>query len=418
MSNNKGYNADFLGSTVPPLPLPSFSEGLQPDVLERESLSPDSLGRKIYRRYHNHTIVMSKPHRTAIFAALNVDQSLLDTTDKTADWRIDDDVGKEHQLNGDYYTANVWDKGHLAPDAAAGWGTTPEERIAATNDTYYYTNATLQHENFNRDEWKDLETWIRKIEVGGIGGDEADATGCKVSEISGPIFTEGITPKTIQPKGREEARIPDGFFKVVAFINDKEAQGALEVRCFAMYQDEKILQDRQGQIDHQQYQVDISKIEQLTGLVFDPVYHQANKTTPIIEASVADVKPQKEETPPVVDATTINTTINTGGSVIITAAMVDPTGKGSGNEWISFENKTTDKMNLQGWKLQDQGGRSLLLQDSIDGNSSLTLDKISPVRLNNTGGTLTLCNAQGDLVDKVEYTKAQVKEGIAVTFLH
>jgi endonuclease G len=394
---SKGYNAEFLGSTLPALPLPSFSERLKEDVLERDSLSPAPPdGRHIYRHYHNHTIVMSRRHRTAIFAALNVDQSLLEKTDKTADWRVDDQVGAENQLNGDYYTKNVWDKGHLAPDAAAGWGTTLEERIAATNDTYYYTNATLQHENFNRDEWKDLETWIRKMNL----GEDSDGTGRKLSEITGPIFlTDSSKQKTIQPEGREEARIPDGFFKVIAYINDKKAQGgSLEVRCFVMNQDHEVLQDRQGEVDNQRYQVDIAKIEELTDLVFDPIYHQANKNT----------------------TTNLNEedAVNIGSGVVIAAAMVNPTGKDSGNEWISLQNKTAESISLQGWKLQDQRGRSLLLQSSIiiDGDSSFTCHSISPVRLNNMGGTLTLYNAQGYLVDRVEYAKAHVKEGVAVNF--
>ena len=192
MGRGRGYQAGFLGPTLPAVPLPSFAESLRDHVLERASFSDDGGGRHIYRHYHNHTIVMSKSRRTALFAALNVDRSTLQKTDRTAGWRIDAAVGAENQLDGDYYRANAWDRGHLAPDAAAGWGASAEDRVAATNDTYYYTNAALQHENFNRDEWKDLEAAARSWRP---------ATTDRLTEITGPVF--GAGGHTVRPEGRE-----------------------------------------------------------------------------------------------------------------------------------------------------------------------------------------------------------------------
>lgn len=385
----KGYNPEFLGHTVP---LPSFSESLEKDVLERDTLSPDASGRCILRHYHNYTTVISKRYRTALFAALNIDQSLLEKTDKTEGWRIDEEVGAEHQLNDVYYRGNVWDKGHLAPDASAGWGKSVEERVLATNDTYFYTNASLQHENFNRDEWKDLESWVRTC-----GLLDNNATTNKLSEITGPIWATDRPPQIIQPKGRQEARIPDGFFKVLAYVKKKK----LQVLCFVIYQDSATLLDRKGEVvDYKQYQVDITKIEHLTQLVFDPIYHQAaannNNQTTTLNNNMGD-----DESAP---------------SVAIAAAMVNPKGKDSGNEWISLFSSKSDAI-LQGWKMKDQGGRNLLLKDvQIQADSTVTLYQIKPLRLTNSGGSLFLYNSKGELVDQVKYTKHLVKEGVAVTF--
>eukprot|EP00579_Thalassiosira_antarctica_P010190 CAMPEP_0201922460 /NCGR_PEP_ID=MMETSP0903-20130614/10491_1 /ASSEMBLY_ACC=CAM_ASM_000552 /TAXON_ID=420261 /ORGANISM="Thalassiosira antarctica, Strain CCMP982" /LENGTH=395 /DNA_ID=CAMNT_0048459605 /DNA_START=52 /DNA_END=1239 /DNA_ORIENTATION=- len=390
----KGYDSNFLGSTVPAVPLPSFSKSLEQDVLERETLSNNSEGRRIYRNYHNYTIVMSKSHRTALFAALNVDQSKLHQTDKTAGWRVDDAVGSENQLNDDYYRSNVWDKGHLAPDAAAGWGDSEEDRIAATNDTYFYTNATLQHQNFNRDEWKDLETIVRSW--------PQDGETSRLSEITGPLF---VGTDTIQPEGRDVATIPAGFFKVVAYVSSGSGgklESSLQVRCFVMYQDAASLEDLGGVVDHQRYQVSVSKIEQLTGLVFPPVYHEAN-------VGFSNSVPQQ---------------ISDGDEgIFIAAAMVNPIGKDRGNEWISILNRTGKTMSFIGWRLIDQKGRELVLSSSSLGveesepGVTMIVQSISPIRLVNTGGSLTLFNEAGEYVDDVSYTKDQVREGVAVDLL-
>ena len=382
-----GYEADFLGSSVPSVPLPTFSKALASDVLERDTLSADDAsGRRIYRHYHNYTVVMSQRHRTALFAALNVDQSHLQTTDRTAGWRIDDAVGAEYQLHGDYYYENAWDKGHLAPDAAAGWGSSEEERVQATNDTYYYTNATLQHENFNRDEWKDLETTIRAW--------QKDATN-RLSEITGPIFGMEGKGEVVHPDGHEPATVPAGFFKVVAYVGTTAGgEHHLQVRCFVIYQDAKHLEGRGGVIDHKSYQVSVSDVEKLTGLVFAPVYHTANLgyNTP----------------PPQSDGS---------AAVCIAAAMVDPAGKDTGAEWISICNRSDTTISLEGWKLQDQKGRTLILSSvELDSGGTCTIQPISPVRLVNSGGELTLLDQGNHVVDTVTYTKQQVKEGVAVEF--
>merc|ERR1712176_1714516 len=86
-------------------------------------------------------------------------------------------------------------------------------------------------------------------------------------------------------------------------------------------------------------------------------------------------------------------------SVVIAAAMVNPKGKDSGNEWISLLNvsKSGSIMLQGGWKLQDQGGRNLILKENVvlKANATMTLKDINPLRLTNTGGSLLLYNPKG-----------------------
>ena len=415
-----GYDADFLGSHVP---LPFFSEALEDDILERDTLSNTvhnssdndggkCNGRRVYRHYQNYTIVMSKKYRTALYAALNVDQSLLEKTDKTVGWRVDDAVGSEYQLNGDYYVSNAWDKGHLAPDAAAGWGVTKGTRIAATNDTYFYTNATLQHENFNRDEWKDLETYVR------VGLFQDDSTNHKMSEITGPIFVEEEdatnTTRTVQPEGREAAVVPAGFFKVVAYISGNNNQ--LVVRCFVIYQDAQSLEDRGGVVDHKRYQVTIPNIEELTGLLFDPIYHEANNVVDVDEGEIVEEETSDSVVEPSSSPSENTNDNNASPGVCIAAAMVNPAGKDSGNEWISIQNLSDKTVNFHGWKLEDQQGRTLRLEEEVESGGTIIVKPISPIRLNNTGGALTLFNEAGHMMHRVEYIQEHVEEGVALEF--
>ena len=93
--------------------------------------------------------------------------------------------------------------------------------------------------------------------------------------------------------------------------------------------------------------------------------------------------------------------------------MVNPKGKDSGNEWIEIHTPGS----LQKWKIQDQGGRSIILgEETTPQDNVLMVREIRPLRLVNTGGSLSLYNPTGELVDQVKYTKGQVKGGEAIIF--
>ena len=152
----------------------------------------------------------------------------------------------------------------------------------------------------------------------------------------------------------------------------------------------------------------VSDIEQLTGLVFDPLYHDANRH--FDDGS----KTQKNDG---------GSKSQTDAGVFISAAMVNPAGRDSGNEWISILNRTEKAVSLRSWKIVDQKGRELLLSstlletDHLEPGVTLTLRLISPIRLVNTGGSLTLFDEASHRVDYVNYVKRQVQEGVAADLL-
>ncbi len=251
-----GYNPSFIGIH---LPLPTIRPARSADILQAASLAQATLA-----EYPHYVVVTDKRRRSPAYVALHIDQTLKKTATGSTHWRIDSRVGEDHQLDNAYYEGddNPWDRGHMAHRESATWGETPREAREASDETYYYSNSTLQHENLNRDEWVALEEWILELDL---------ALNGRLTVFTGPIYGEFI--RTIRPTGRPQADIPSGFFKVLCFVNKNTH--ALEVRAFLVHQDEDALRDKRGRkaFNFQKYQVTIREIEQLTHLDFaDKIY--------------------------------------------------------------------------------------------------------------------------------------------------
>ena len=128
---------------MPALPLPKFSAALIGDVLQREALAENSDGLLILAHYPNYTVAMNRRLRTPLFTALNIDQTKFKIAEGGKRWRIDTRIGADFQLNNDYYASNPWDRGHLARRASAAWGDTGREAQQASDETYYFSNASV-----------------------------------------------------------------------------------------------------------------------------------------------------------------------------------------------------------------------------------------------------------------------------------
>ena len=135
-----GYDAEFLGNGIT-LSLPGFDPSLAGNVISNSRLRED-----IVADYINYSIITHQLRRSPILAALNIDQNLRKRAESSSNWRIDSRIGAEFQLNNDYYHRNPWDRGHLARRASTAWGQTRRQAQKASDETYYYSNATLQHE--------------------------------------------------------------------------------------------------------------------------------------------------------------------------------------------------------------------------------------------------------------------------------
>jgi len=428
-----GYEPNFIGVEIP---LPGFNEKLAPDVLQKpESLNAFDPETGSWRQYIHYSVATNKSRRQPICVALNVNQRLIKTAERSGSWKIDDAIGDQYQLDNRYYRNNDWDRGHMARRSTAAWGETPEDARAASDDTMYYSNSCLQHMNFNRDEWKAVEDWVQNLR---------EDTNDKIAIFSGPIYGS----KNPQFIGLPKAEIPAAFFKIVCFL-DRNNGGELSTRAFIYTQDAKTIGDNDGysQEDRKMYQVSTTKVEEATGLAFpdqlkssnpiegNPIVIESPKVASSGDASVTatattsavSVSPTNSSPPSTGadDGPTKTTTIGTpveipkdASAVFIAAALINPKGRSeSSQEWINIANYSPDTVDLEGWTIDDQSDhrKPIILSGFMVSGSSLRLGNLrdqdkyggGSIVLTNGSGVLTLKNAWGETVSKVEWTKSQ-----------
>ena len=123
----------------------------------------------------------------AAFVAWNIDGTITRPSSKDASWQIDPRIPIEFQIDNTLYEGTVFDRGHIAKREDLLWG---GEGVAeqANDDSFCYSNATPQHEKFNRLApalWKSLEDEIFS---------QVDVANLRIALVGGPIFATGDRP--------------------------------------------------------------------------------------------------------------------------------------------------------------------------------------------------------------------------------
>ena len=409
------YDPDFLDGFL--LPLPSFAPHLDENIVRDDDLTEHYVA-----DYVHYSLVMNgaPERRSAVYVALNVDQNKHKQTSRSNRWRIDSRIGGELQLDNAYYRNNDWDRGHMARRTTAAWGDNAIDAQRASNETFYYTNACLQHANLNQDEWLGLEDWVYGLDLDKDG---------KISSFSGPFYAE--YDRSVHPSGHALALVPAGFFKIVCFVNQANK---LEVRAFVMFQDEKALADKSGRrkYNNQTYQTTVTYIEELTGLQFEPEIYHANPMSHCDSNTHTrgpnSVNGEPVLTPELIEVAKPTDIQNTSGSrqtvkddvvdIFISAAMVNPKGSDKGNEWIGLINLGADAIDLTGWCLSDNQDNAVAVgQVTLKPGESTVVNQLGKIRLANTGDVIKLHDDQKNRIDWVNYTEKMVKSGSPVLFL-
>ena len=207
--------------------------------------------------YIHFSLVMHQDRRSALYTAHNIDYSQKKQASGSS-WDVDGRIDSSYQINNDAYHHNPWDRGHLVRRDAVVWGSQREAQDAS-DSTYFYTNAALQHQSFNQNQskWLGLENWILH---------KAGAFALRLCVFTGPIYTD---VDIITDRGYT---VPSAFFKVV-ILKDPTSEGTdLSAVAFIMKQNENWRSAGPRALDNlQPYHVSIAEVEAYTGLDFGEI---------------------------------------------------------------------------------------------------------------------------------------------------
>jgi len=266
-----GYNPEYLGQDFK-FDLPIITPEKESDIVIPPGRDTPVLD------YLNYSVIMNQETRQAFFSSANADFS--NNTGSGRNFRVDSrlldkETGENFQLDNIYYkdlngVENPYDRGHIIRRDAISWGESKKAANKASRDSCYFTNVSLQHKNFNQDEWRALEDAIENN-----NRDQSN----RVNIFSGPIFSDRdrfITPtRSLQP-----GRVPAAFWKVIAYVG--KDSGKLEVNAFIVNQDKESIKrlkqvfGKKGLFPFKMYQSSTTLIERLTGLEFPDVAFDNN----------------------------------------------------------------------------------------------------------------------------------------------
>lgn len=251
----EGYDVNFLGT---PLPLPT----LDPSV---RSQAAELIGKpgEIELKYGNFSIVMNGVRRQPFFTAVNIDGAKVVDVPRDGDWTIDSRIRRDQQLGNEAYRNNDIDKGHQVRRRDAGWG--PNAHRSA-NDTFAYTNASLQHAALNQKEWLELENHVL---------DQLKAKDMKATVITAPVMRDSDPQWDNRGQMDKPTQMPQEFYKLVVWNDPQEGlKGSAFVLSQADFVGNRGLFKSDASFEEGRfavYQVPISKLQEDTHLNFGPI---------------------------------------------------------------------------------------------------------------------------------------------------
>ena len=255
-----GYQADFLGSDHA-IALPTPGLVLRSDVLQPPGLPVG----EVVVPYIHYSVLMSRSTRQALYSAANVDLSRMQPVPgrKGRKWFIDARVGADNQVPNYPYQGTMWDRGHLTRRTAVTWGDSVEQATRASNDSCAYTNACMQHKNFNEDEWRAVERAVSTFK-------KAE----KLTVLTGPVFTRADRYYA-REFGDFAVRIPAGFWKTISYV---DSNGQLRTDAYVFFQDMPSIRTAKarGKMRLRDMQVTTTELSGWTGLEFDRALFESN----------------------------------------------------------------------------------------------------------------------------------------------
>jgi endonuclease G, mitochondrial len=257
-STRPGYDPNFLDGVTVPLPKLT-TKSMEQDTAQvrtdaRKHNDPFELA------YYHYSVYMNKKRRTAWFSAANVDgDHRPDIGTRSGDrWYRDTRIQKTEQLGQEAFESGI-DRGHLTRREDTAWGKDVATATAANNDTFHFTNCSLQAAHFNRgkDRWQGIEQYLLEK--------HAKKDKRRMTVITGPLFAPH-DPVYQNDKMDYSVRCALQYWKVCVLVRD---DGSVSTTAFLLNQSE--IQDLPGfeeTFDVAATQVKISDLEGKTKLSF------------------------------------------------------------------------------------------------------------------------------------------------------
>ncbi|MDE1176736.1 MAG: DNA/RNA non-specific endonuclease [Edaphobacter sp.] len=257
----KGYDPLFLDGKLS-VALPSLTAA---QLKATAQLLPDYRGASgkyaaCELRYWNYSVLMNTTYRTAWFSAANVDGDERPQLPKRSGdkWFNDPRMALDEQLTQEAFETGI-DRGHLTRRDDAAWGATLEIATKSTNDTFHFTNCSLQASAFNRgaDRWQGLEQFLLEK--------HAKKDKRRIMVFTGPVF-DAKNPMYRNDKMSYSVPCPLQFWKVCVLI--RESDGKPSATAFMLGQQEISQLPGFEAFDVGASQLTLASLETLTGLSF------------------------------------------------------------------------------------------------------------------------------------------------------
>jgi len=258
--NRQGYDPSFLESIE--VPLPRVSKAMEQDTAR---VRPDAQkdGDPFELAYYHYSVYMNKRRRTAWFSAANVDGDHRPNIGKRKGdrWYTDPRILKSEQIGQEAFERGI-DRGHLTRRQDTAWGDDVASATLANNDTFHFTNCSLQASPFNqgKDRWQGLEQFLLE--------QHAKKERRRLIVITGPLFAAN-DPIYKNDKMNYSVRCPLQFWKICVLIR---RDGTPSATGFVLGQEDiQNLPGFEEAFDVAATQIRVADLEERTGLDFGDI---------------------------------------------------------------------------------------------------------------------------------------------------
>ena len=256
-SNRPGYDPSFL-ETID-VALPRVSKAMEQDTARVRSDAQKN-GDPFELAYYHYSVYMNKRRRTAWFSAANIDgDHRPDIGKRRGDrWYADPRILRSEQIGQEAFEPGI-DRGHLTRRQDTAWGSDVASATLANNDTFHFTNCSLQASPFNqgKDRWQGLEQFLLEH--------HAKKERRRLVVITGPLFAAN-DPVYKNDRMNYSVRCPLQFWKICVLIRH---DGTPSATGFVLGQEDiQNLPGFEEAFDVAATQIRVADLEERTGLDF------------------------------------------------------------------------------------------------------------------------------------------------------